>query len=264
MKTSSSRWWKQGAAGLFITGIFIFLYMPIVVLVVNSFNESKYGHEWRGFSWKWYEKLWNNSSLLEAFTNSLKIACLSATIATVLGALIALAIYRYQFPMKKIASGLVFVLMMSPDIVLAITFLIVFMALGIELGFWSLLIAHITFCLPFVVITVYSQLKGFDINLLEAAQDLGARESAIFTKVILPLLRPAVAASWLLSFTLSLDDVIISSFVTGPGYEILPIKVFSMVKVGVSPEVNVLASLLMLISLLVVIVVPLLLKRKTQ
>ena len=253
----------SGVRWLFIAAIMVFLYLPIVVLVINSFNQSKYGHQWQGFSFKWYEKLWQNDALLEAFFNSLKVATLSATCATILGTLMALAVYRYRFHFRQSASALIFVVLMSPDIVLAITFLIVFMALGIQLGFWSLLIAHITFCLPFVVITVYSQLKGFDGNLLEAAQDLGARESQVFRLVILPLLRPAIAASWLLSFTLSLDDVIISSFVTGPGFEILPIRVFSMVKVGVSPEVNVLATLLMLISLVVVIIVPLLLRRKT-
>lgn len=253
----------SGLRWLFIAGVMAFLYLPIVVLVINSFNQSKYGHKWQGFSFKWYEKLWHNDALLEAFFNSLTVATLSATCATILGTLMALAVYRYRFRFRQSASALIFVVLMSPDIVLAITFLIVFMALGIQLGFWSLLIAHITFCLPFVVITVYSQLKGFDGNLLEAAQDLGAKESQVFRLVILPLLRPAIAASWLLSFTLSLDDVIISSFVTGPGFEILPIRVFSMVKVGVSPEVNVLATLLMLISLVVVIIVPLLLRRKT-
>ena len=160
------------------------------------------------------------------------------------------------------ASGLLFVVMLSPDIVLAITFLVIFIALGIQLGFWSLLIAHITFCLPFVVVTVFAQLNGFDRNLLEAAQDLGAGESRIFLRIILPLVMPAVVASWLLSFTLSLDDVIISSFFTGPGFEILPIRVFSMVKVGVSPEVNVLATLLLVISLTLVTLSTLLLKRK--
>ena len=173
----------------------------------------------------------------------------------------ALALYRYKFPLKGTASGLLFVLMMSPDIVLAITFLVIFIALGIELGFWSLLIAHITFCLPFVVITVYAQLKGFDKYLLEAAQDLGASESRIFRSIILPLISPAIIAGWLLSFTLSLDDVIISSFVTGPSFEVLPIRVFSMVKVGVSPEVNVLAALLLVISLTLVTVASLLIRK---
>jgi spermidine/putrescine transport system permease protein len=246
----------------FLAAIFLWLYLPIVILVINSFNESKYGYDWKGFSLKWYVKLMGNEALMQAFLNSLLIATLAATFATLVGTLMSLALYRYRFPLQGAASGLLFVVMMSPDIVLAVTFLVIFIALGIQLGFWSLLIAHITFCLPFVVITVYAQLKGFDKYLLEAAQDLGAGEWRIFHSIILPLVLPAVAAGWLLSFTLSLDDVIISSFVTGPGFEILPIRVFSMVKVGVSPEVNVLATLLLVLSLLLVTVSTLLLKRR--
>ena len=244
--------------------VFLYLYAPIAVLVVNSFNQSKYGHKWGGFSWAWYEKLLNNDTLITAFTNSLTIAVLSATAASLVGTLMALALYRYAFRFKKAASGSLFVVMMSPDIVLAITFLVLFVALGMQLGFWTLLLAHTTFCLPFVVITVYAQLKGFDGHLLEAAQDLGASERRVFWHIILPLLLPSVAASWLLSFTLSLDDVIISSFVTGPQYEVLPVRVFSMVKVGVSPEVNVLATLLLLISLLCLAVFAWIMKRKPE
>ncbi len=238
--------------------VFVYLYLPIAILVINSFNESKYGFEWKGFSLRWYEKLWHNDALMQAFTNSLLIATLAASAATVIGTLMALAVYRYQFHMKKLAAGLLFVVLMSPDIVLAITFLVIFIVLGIHLGFWSLLISHITFCLPFVVITVYAQLKGFDRNLLEAARDLGAGEWRSFRTIVLPLVMPAVIAGWLLSFTLSLDDVIISTFVTGPGFEILPIRVYSMVKVGVSPEVNVLATLLLALSLILVMVAALL------
>ena len=244
--------------------VFLYLYAPIAVLVVNSFNQSKYGHKWSGFSWAWYEKLLNNDTLITAFTNSLTIAVLSATAASLVGTLMALALYRYAFRFKKAASGSLFVVMMSPDIVLAITFLVLFVALGMQLGFWTLLLAHTTFCLPFVVITVYAQLKGFDGHLLEAAQDLGASERRVFWHIILPLLLPSVAASWLLSFTLSLDDVIISSFVTGPQYEVLPVRVFSMVKVGVSPEVNVLATLLLLISLICLAIFAWIMKRKPE
>ena len=233
--------------------VFVYLYLPIAILVINSFNDSKYGHTWKGFSLRWYEKLWNNDALMQAFANSLIIATLAATAATLIGTLMAVAIYRYRFRFKKLAGGLLFVLLMSPDIVLAITFLVIFIALGIHLGFWSLLIAHITFCLPFVVITVYAQLNGFDRNLLEAAQDLGAGQWRSFRCIVLPLILPAVIAGWLLSFTLSLDDVVVSTFVTGPGFEILPIRVYSMVKVGVSPEVNVLATLLLALSLVLVI-----------
>lgn len=246
----------------FVGLILLFLYGPIAVLVVNSFNSSKYGIKWGGFSVKWYQKLLDNDALMTAFTNSLVIALLAASFAAVIGTLMTLAIYRYRFPFKKTASISLFIVMMSPDIVLAITFLVLFIALGVSLGFWTLLLAHTTFCLPFVVITVYAQLKGFDPNLFEAAKDLGASERQIFSHIVLPLLLPAVAAAWLLSFTLSLDDVIISSFVTGPTYEVLPIRVFSMVKVGVSPEVNVLATLLLVVSTLTIITFVLLTKRK--
>ncbi len=247
---------------IFVLLVFLFLYAPIAVLVVNSFNQSKYGHKWTGFSWKWYQKLLDNDTLLTAFGNSLTIAVLSAFASVILGTLMALALYRYKFKFKQAASTSLFIVMMSPDIVLAITFLVLFMVMGMQLGFWTLLLAHTTFCLPFVVITIYAQLRGFDPNLVEAAQDLGASERQFFTYIMLPLLLPAIAAAWLLSFTLSLDDVIISSFVTGPEYEVLPIRVFSMVKVGVSPEVNVLATLLLAFSALSLIAFSVLTQRK--
>ena len=157
---------------------------------------------------------------------------------------------------------MVFISMLTPDIVMAISLLIIFIAIGIELGFISLLLAHITFCLPFVIIAVYSRLRGFDVKMLEAARDLGASESRVFWKIILPLAIPAVASGWLLSFTLSLDDVIVSAFVTGPGYEILPLKVYSMVRVGVSPEVNAISTLLLVVSLVLVIISQLLLREE--
>ena len=247
---------------LFAALVFVFLYAPVAVLVVNSFNRSRYGYQWAGFTWAWYEKLLANELLVTAFTNSLTVAVFSATAASVLGTLMALALYRYRFRFRQVASGALFVLLMSPDIVLAITFLVLFVAAGIQPGFWTLWLAHTTFCLPFAVITVYAQLRGFDRHLLEAAQDLGASGKRVFWHIILPLLAPSVAASWLLGFTLSLDDVIISSFVTGPQYDVLPVRVFSMVKVGVSPEVNVLAALLLLISLLCLAAFGLIMKRK--
>jgi spermidine/putrescine transport system permease protein len=212
----------------------------------------------------WYGKLLSNEALITAFTNSLTVAVLSATAACIIGTLMAVAIYRYRFLFRLTARSALFVVMMSPDIVLAITFLVLFVALGMQPGFWTLLLAHTTFCLPFVVITVSARLKRFDEQLVEAARDLGASGQSVFRHIILPLLAPSVAASWLLSFTLSLDDVIISSFVTGPGYEVLPIRVFSMVKVGVSPEVNVLATLLLLISITALAVFAWILKRTAK
>lgn len=232
--------------GGFMTAIYAYLYIPIIILIVNSFNSSRFGINWQGFTTKWYSLLMNNDSLLQAAQHSLTMAVFSATFATLIGSLTAVALYRYRFRGKPFVSGMLFML------------------LGIQLGFWSLLFSHITFCLPFVVVTVYSRLKGFDVRMLEAAKDLGASEFTILRKIILPLAMPAVAAGWVLSFTLSMDDVVVSSFVTGPSYEILPLKIYSMVKVGVSPEVNALATILLVLSLVMVIASQLIARDKTK
>lgn len=237
-----------------ITGaVLLYIYIPIALLVINSFNQSRYGVEWQGFTWEWYGKLFENTGLLEAARHSLLIAVIAATMATAIGTLAAIALYRYRFSGKTALSGLLFFLLVSPDIVLAIAFLSAFLMLGISLGFWSLLIAHISFCIPFVVVAVLARLRGFPPALIEAAQDLGASDYEIFWKILAPMIMPALIAGWLLSFTLSLDDVVVSAFVTGPDFEILPVKVYSMVRVGVSPEVNVIATLFLVISLVVVV-----------
>ena len=256
--SKSGRWLSWG----YLAGVLIMLYLPIVVLVINSFNASKYGIHWAGFTWKWYVKLFANEGLMQAAGHSALIAVCSASLATIIGTLAAVALHRYQFKGKAVLSSMVFVSMLTPEIVLAIALLIIFILLGVQLGFWSLLLAHITFCLPFVIVAVYSRLKGFDMKMLEAARDLGATEGKIFMKIILPLALPAVAAGWLLSFTLSLDDVIVSAFVTGPSYEILPLKIYSMVRVGVSPEVNAISTTLLVVSLVLVIVSQLLLREE--
>ena len=255
--------------GGFMTAIYAYLYIPIIILIVNSFNSSRFGINWQGFTTKWYSLLMNNDSLLQAAQHSLTMAVFSATFATLIGSLTAVALYRYRFRGKPFVSGMLFVVMMSPDIVMAISLLVLFMLLGIQLGFWSLLFSHITFCLPFVVVTVYSRLKGFDVRMLEAAKDLGASEFTILRKIIFPLSLPGVIsgitmAGWVLSFTLSMDDVVVSSFVTGPSYEILPLKIYSMVKVGVSPEVNALATILLVLSLVMVIASQLIARDKTK
>ncbi|EGR2713579.1 spermidine/putrescine ABC transporter permease PotC [Vibrio parahaemolyticus] len=248
----------------FMALVYAFLYLPIIVLIVNSFNANKFGMKWGGFTTKWYETLVNNDSLMQAAWHSLNVAVFSATAATIIGSLTAVALFRYSFKGKGAVNSMLFVVMMSPDIVMAISLLALFLVLGAQLGFFTLLIAHITFCLPFVVVTVYSRLNGFDVKMLEAAKDLGASEWVILKQIILPLAKPAVAAGWLLSFTLSLDDVIISSFVTGPTYEILPLKIYSMVKVGISPEVNALATVMLIVSLVLVVISQLLAREKVK
>ncbi|MEL0629582.1 spermidine/putrescine ABC transporter permease PotC [Psychromonas aquatilis] len=246
----------------FIGLVLFYVYAPILILVVNSFNASRYGSKWGGFTFKWYDKLFLNDTLMEAGWHTLQVGLTSATAATVIGTLAAVALQRYRFYGKGAVSSLVFVSMLTPDIVMAIALLILFVTLGIELGYISLLIAHITFCLPFVIISVFSRLRDMDMSVTEAARDLGANEWQVFRKIILPMILPAVASGWLLSFTLSIDDVIVSSFVTGPGYEILPLKIYSMVRVGVSPEVNAISTLLFVGSVVLIVISQLLLRKK--
>lgn len=238
------------------------LYFPLAVLMVFSFNNSKYTSQWKGFTWSWYASLYDDTALWQAAVNSVTVALLSATLATVIGAMGAVGLYRYQFFGKPLLNGLIFILIMSPDIVMGISLLILFVALQLPLGFGTLLLAHITFCAPFVVVTVASRVSGFDRHLLEAARDLGASEFQTFRLILLPLLMPAVAAGWLLSFTLSLDDVVISFFVTGPTYEILPLKIYSMVRLGVKPEINALCTIMFGLTLILVVLAQWLLREK--
>ena len=238
---------------IFMFVVYAYLYIPIIILVTNSFNEDRYGLSWKGFSWNWYERLFNNDTLIQAAFHSVTIAFFAATLATIVGGLTAIALYRYRFRGKQAVSGMLFIVMMSPDIVMAVSLLALFMVVGISLGFWSLLLAHVTFCLPYVTVTIFSRLNGFDARMLEAAKDLGASEVTILRKINLPLALPAVVSGWLLSFTISLDDVVVSSFVSGVSYEILPLRIFSLVKTGVTPEVNALATIMIVLSLGLVI-----------
>lgn len=238
---------------IFMFVVYAYLYIPIIILVTNSFNTDRYGLSWKGFSFGWYERLFNNDTLIQAAIHSVVISFFAATLATIIGTLTAIALYRYRFRGKQAVNGMLFIVMMSPDIVMAVSLLALFMIVGISLGFWSLLLAHVTFCLPYVVVNVYSRLKGFDATMLEAARDLGAGEVTILRKIVLPLALPAIVSGWLLSFTISLDDVVVSSFVSGVSYEILPLKIFSLVKTGVTPEVNALATIMIILSLILVV-----------
>ncbi len=249
---------------LYFTAVFIYLYLPICVLILNAFNSNRYGLRWDGFSLQWFVAMMHNHGLMEAARNSLLVAVSSASLSTFLGSFGAVGMYLYRFKGRQALQATSLTMLMLPDIILAISFLVLFIFMGISLGFWSLLVAHITFCLPFAVITVFARLQGFDPFLLDAARDLGASESQVLQKIVFPLIRPALIASWLLSFTLSLDDVIVSSFVTGPSFDVLPLKIFSMVKVGVKPEVNALATLMIGVSIVFVIISQLLIKEKKR
>lgn len=248
---------------LFMGSLYAWLYIPVGILIINSFNSSPYGIEWGGPTLKWYDILRANDSLLQAAGHSLLMAFLSATCATLMGTLTAIALYRYHSRGQAFIRIMLFIVTLSPDIVMAISLMALFILSGMTLGFTTLLFSHITFCLPFVVLTVNARLKGFDSHITEAARDLGASEWKILKMIVFPLIFPAVASGWLLSFTLSMDDVVISSFVTGADFEILPLKLYSMVKVGISPEVNALATLLFVISLVLILVSQWLFRRKS-
>lgn len=242
---------RLGMAWVWI--VYAFLYVPILVVVVYSFNAAKYSTAWTGFTLDWYHKLLSNTPLVDAALNSLTVATLAATIATILGSLAAVCIHRYRFPGRKVLHGSIFVLTVSPDIVMGISLLIFFITMKMELGFLTLLIAHVTLGLPFVTVTVLARLAEFDEHLVEAARDLGATESEAFRHIVLPLTLPAVAAGWLLSFTLSMDDVLISFFVTGPTFEVLPLKIYSMVRLGVKPDINALSAVMFIATIILVL-----------
>jgi len=242
--------------------MYLIMFAPIMVMVVFSFNASKIGYHWGGFSLHWYHELFSNEAMIQAAINSVLLAVVAATVTTVIGGLTALSFQRYDFKGKSVLQSLLFVLMMSPEIVLAISLLALFLIIGIELGFITLLLAHITFCLPFVVITVSARLSSMDNSVLEAARDLGASEFTMIRTVLLPIILPAVLAGWVLAFTLSLDDVVVSTFNTGANFEILPLQIYSMVRVGVKPEVNAVGTLLLAISLVGLVISQLLLLKK--
>jgi spermidine/putrescine transport system permease protein len=246
----------------YLTAIYLFFYIPIIILIVYSFNSAQYSLLWHGFSLRWYQELFSDSDLWIAVMHSMLLGISAATIAMCVGGLTAITLYRYDFFGRRLLYGLIFILILSPDIVMGISLLILFSLLKVTLGFWSLLLAHITFCIPFVVVTVYSRIVSFDEYIFEAAKDLGAKDSVILSRIILPLLWPALAAGWLLSFTLSIDDVIISYFVAGPDFEILPLKIYSMVRLGVKPEINALCTVTFGLTLLLIIASQLALRRK--
>ncbi len=242
----------QRLAKIWMWLVYVFLYAPILIVIIYSFNTARYSTDWRGFTLKWYAVLADNKLLLDAALNSLSAATVVATLATILGVIAAIALRRYRFVGRKLLHGSIFVLTVSPDIVMGISLLIFFILLKVELGFATLVVSHITLCLPFVTLTVLARMAEFDESLVEAARDLGATEWQAFHWVILPLIMPAVLAGWLLAFTLSMDDVLISFFVTGSSFEVLPLKIYSMVRLGMKPDVNALSAVMFGVTVLLV------------
>ena len=231
-----------------------FLYLPIVILVVYSFNASRLVTVWGGWSLRWYSEFFNDRAMLEAAWMSLRVAMASATIATLLGTLAAVALSRGErFRGRTLFSGMLYAPLVMPEVITGLSLLLLFVALNAERGFWTVTIAHTTLTMCFVAVVVQSRLGSLDRSLEEAAMDLGCDPARAFVAVTLPLIVPAIAAGWMLAFTLSLDDVVIASFTTGPGSATLPIRIYSEVRLGVKPEINAICTLV--IGLIAVVIV---------
>jgi putrescine transport system permease protein len=239
-----------------------FLYLPIVILVIYSFNASRLVTIWGGWSLHWYRALLQDEAMLQAAWASLRIAAVSATAATVLGTLAAVMLTRYgALRGRLVFSSMVYAPLVMPEVITGLSLLLLFVALGIDRGFWTIAAAHTTLTMCFVTVIVHSRLVGFDRSLEEAAMDLGCPPLRTFLTITLPLIAPALIAGWMLAFSLSLDDLVIASFTTGPGATTLPIRIYSEVRLGVKPEVNAICTVMIAIVAAATIVSSLLAKR---
>jgi spermidine/putrescine transport system permease protein len=252
---------NKHALTILAIGIFIFLYVPILILIVYSFNENRVVGVWSGFSTQWYRALYQDEAVIDALMVSLWVAVWSTLISTILGTLVALALERHRFRGRLALDAGLYLPVIIPDIVMALSTLLFFVLFSVALSRYTILIAHVAFNISFVAIVVRARLADMDANLEEAAADLGADEWHTFRRVTLPLLMPGIAAGALLAFTLSLDDFVITFFVSGPGSTTLPVRVYSMIKFGVTPEVNAVSTLMFVGSTLLV-VISLLLQRR--
>jgi len=233
---------RKGLTAFNITSVALglaFLYLPIVILVIYSFNASRLVTVWGGWSLRWYIALFNDSAMVDAAWTSIRIAFVSATAATVIGTLAAVTLVRAgRFKGRTAFSGMVYAPLVMPEIITGLSLLLLFVAIDIDRGFWTVSMAHTTVTLCFVTVIVQSRLLTFDRSLEEAAMDLGCPPLRTFLTITLPLIFPAIAAGWMLAFTLSLDDLVIASFTTGPGATTLPLRIYSEVRLGVKPEIN--------------------------
>jgi putrescine transport system permease protein len=234
---------------------FAFLYLPIVILVIYSFNASRLVTVWGGWSLRGYHEFFNDSAMIEAAWMSLRVAAASATIATLLGTLAAVALSRGEsFRGRTLFSGMLYAPLVMPEVITGLSLLLLFVAIDAERGFWTVTIAHTTLTMCFVAVVVQSRLTSLDKSLEEAAMDLGCDPVRAFVAVTLPLIIPAIAAGWMLAFTLSLDDLVIASFTTGPGSATLPIRIYSEVRLGVKPEINAICTLVIALIAVVIVV----------
>ena len=247
---------KRSRFPFIMTGVvMIFFYLPILILVVESFNSSRFGGAWRGFSLKWYARLFHEPAIWEAARNTLLIALLVTFISLVLGTTSALALHRFfKSRLQRFHYTLVYTPLVVPEILMGISLLMAFVATGVKLGMLTIIMAHVTFCVSYVALTVLGRLQDFDFSVIEAARDLGASSRTAARRILLPMLAPGLAAAGLIAFTLSVDDFVITFFVAGPGATTLPIRVYSMIKHGATPLINALSTLMLALTFTTVLV----------
>ncbi|MDD3694761.1 MAG: ABC transporter permease [Lentisphaeria bacterium] len=255
---------KSKIPAILTWSVLLFFYLPIALLVLNSFNASKTGGNWGGFTMKWYAQLFSAREIWGALKNSLLVATLATAISTLLGTCAAIALHRYKGKIQNTHYCLVYVPLVVPEILLGISLLLFFVALRIELGIVTMIIAHATFCVSYVAMAVLSRLQDFDNTILEASRDLGASNWHTTRKILLPNILPGIVAGALLAFTLSIDDFVISFFVAGPGSTTLPIQIYSMIRRGSMPLINALSTILLAITFLVILAVQLIGKSQNQ
>ncbi len=251
--------------GFWTAVVFAFLYIPILLLVIFSFNASKLNLQWKGFTFEWYGALFKNEVLLRAFQNSIGIAVVTTILSTLFGTIGAWMLYRYRFPFQRAIGLLIFIPMVIPEVLMGVSLRAEFVhLLKLPLGPLAMVIAHTTFCFPFVLVGVQARLAGLDPALEEAAMDLGAPPAKAFWLVIVPYLMPAIVSGVLMSFTLSLDEYIVSVFTASAQSQTLPLKVYGMAKVGLNPQLNALSTLFILGTIVIVLASEILTRRKLQ
>lgn len=246
---------RRASSIIYACLIYIFLYLPIVVVIVFSFNTSKLNLQFEGFTFEWYWKMFENKPLIDSFKNSIIVAVSSTFISVVVGTIASVGMYRYSFRGKGIIDSMLYIPIVIPEIILGISLLMLFTAFNITLGMLTLIIAHVSFSLPFVIVTVRSRMAGFDRSIEEAAMDLGASPIRTFTRITLPIIAPGVVSGAMLALTLSLDDVIVSFFTTGIKSKTFPIQIQGMVRTGVSPDVYALSTLMIVGTIIIMILV---------
>ena len=243
----------------------IFLYLPIIILILFSFNESRLVTVWGGFSTKWYVELVHNQAIKDAAWVTIRVAFISSTVATILGTVAGLVLTRFgNFKSKALFSGMVYAPIVMPEVIIGLSTLMMFVALSIDRGVFTVTLAHITFSMCYVAVVIQSRMSSYDNSMNEAALDLGCTPFRTFFLITLPIIMPAIIAGWLLSFTLSLDDLVIASFVSGPGSTTLPMQIYSMVRLGVTPEINAVSTIIVGLVTLGVVTAVIIGKRKKQ